>query len=255
MGSSSKWLACYQPRHDAAFKLICLPFAGASAYAYRDWIHWLPDAVELHAAQLPGRGTRITEPAVHQMEALIEALCASIEDLGPGPLAIYGHSTGGIVGYELCLALQRRGCVVEHLFASACEAPGSAHRYRPLHLLSDDELLEELRSLDGTSDDLLDHPGMRETLLPPLRADFALAHEHQPSQDALKHPITVYGATSDPWVSVERLGEWGRFTTAGHQRTILGGDHWFIMGQGDFKDRFSKDLAVLGARLGGVRGP
>ena len=61
-----------------------------------------------------------------------------------------------------------------HLFVSAGRAPQIPHRAPPIHALPDDEFLAELRRLNGTPRELLDHEELMEVMLPILRADFAL---------------------------------------------------------------------------------
>jgi len=238
----SRWFACYQPRPDSRLKLFCLPSAGASAYAYRDWCDWLPTDVELHSAQYPGRGPRIAEDAIEDMARLVEALCDAIAPLVDRPFAIHGHSVGALVAYELALELARRGLPPTRLFASACEPPDAGVRYRPLHLLDDDTLVEELRTLQGTSDDLLDHPSMREVLLPPLRTDFSLGHTFRPSAPSVDCDLTVYGGRADALVRWQALGRWAQFTTARYDDEVFDGDHWFPNEDGPFRATFSRHL-------------
>ena len=52
----AKALACPLPRDAPALRLVCLPHAGGAAAAYRAWAAELPDTVELHIYQPPGRG-------------------------------------------------------------------------------------------------------------------------------------------------------------------------------------------------------
>src|SRR5207248_3583149 len=46
----------------ARTRLLCIPHAGGSAAVYYHWARQLDASVEPVAAQLPGRGHRLTEP-------------------------------------------------------------------------------------------------------------------------------------------------------------------------------------------------
>ena len=70
-------------------------------------------------------------------------------------------------------------------------------------LLSDEELIDNLRTLNGTPDELLVHPEMVGLLLPLLGANFSILgrYTYQPGP-RLTCPITVLAGDADTLVEV-----------------------------------------------------
>ena len=87
-------------------RLFCLPFAGAGVWPFRRWAEQLPD-VSLVPVLLPGREMRLHEKPFESMAALIAALEREIAPLLARPFALYGHSMGAVIAFELARALRR----------------------------------------------------------------------------------------------------------------------------------------------------
>ena len=66
------WLAYCNPRPDAAIRLFCFPYAGGGAAFYRNWSSELAPQVDVCPVQLPGRETRMREPAYEELGPLVE---------------------------------------------------------------------------------------------------------------------------------------------------------------------------------------
>src|SRR5579872_7031205 len=103
MATSSPWFMFdpEQSRPDATFRLFCFHYAGGGASIFRPWIGKLSDQVELIAVQLPGRENRLDEPLVHAMELVTGPLADALPPLLDKPFALFGHSTGALICFEL----------------------------------------------------------------------------------------------------------------------------------------------------------
>ena len=64
--------------------------------------------VNVHIASLPGRGARFGEKPVTQRSTLVSALADAIQQIRPHRFVLYGHSMGGILGFEITRELRRR---------------------------------------------------------------------------------------------------------------------------------------------------
>jgi len=224
------WIVCQQPRPEARLRLLCLPFAGGGSTTFRGWQAELPDFVEVCAVQLPGRERRIREPAFTELRALVPALAAGIAAELDRPFAVLGHSMGGLVGYELARWLRAHGGPLPAaLFVSGRQAPPIPEPEPPIHGLSHDEFVAELRAHDGTPEEVLQSSELLELILPTVRADFSVCetYVHEPGAP-LDCPIVAFGADDDPEVPREDLLAW-RAETAGRfdVHTFQGG-HFFI---------------------------
>lgn len=65
-------------------------------------------------------------------------------------IALFGHSMGATVAFEVTRLLEGQGVIPETLFASARRAPGS-HRNESVLQRDDEGLIRELRDLAGTN--------------------------------------------------------------------------------------------------------
>nr|BFE70487.1 hypothetical protein GCM10020092_037880 [Actinoplanes digitatis] len=172
--------------------LICLPFAGAGASFFRKWRRSAPAGLTILAVQLPGREERFAEPAHTDVGSAAAALCpALVPQLdGAGRVVLFGHSLGAELAYELTWRLVERGVAVDRLVVSGAPGPRDRGFERVGHL-DDDGFIDGLRRVTGYVHGALDHPGMREIVLPVLRADNRMHESYVSEHDGpLPVPIT-----------------------------------------------------------------
>lgn len=224
------WFAQAEPQDDAGVRLFCLPYAGGSASAYRTWRELVPEQVHVHPLELPGRGARWGETPVNRLPLMAEMLADALAGHLDRPYALFGHSMGGLIAFELARTLRGRGLPQPvHLFVSGSDAPDLPRTRQPVHAAPDADVLEELRFLGGTPPELLNDAGLMELILPALRADFSLLETYQyHAQPPLTVPLTVFGGDADPLVASERLHRWLRQTSAASQLVVLPGEHFFV---------------------------
>jgi surfactin synthase thioesterase subunit len=210
-------------------KLICLAHAGGGAASFRDWWRELP-GVEVLPVQLPGRETRFQEAPLSSVSEIVEQLAAAAGDVLEEPFAVFGHSMGALIGYELVRKLRaERGMHPTGLFVAGARAPHLPRREQPRHELADAEFIEELRALKGTPAAVLDSAELMELMLPILRADFAAIETHVHSRgEPLDCPITAFGGLGDVDVVASDLAAWAELTRAEFQCTMFEGDHFFV---------------------------
>ncbi|MEU4834210.1 alpha/beta fold hydrolase [Streptosporangium sp. NPDC023615] len=223
------WLRCAVRRPAAAARLFCFTHAGGSAVAYREWHALLPATVELHATQLPGRADRFAQAPPESMEALVDALTEAMLPLLDRRFALFGHSMGATVAYEVTRRLEARGLAPARLFVSGSTAPHDRRDTRALSTYDDDALVAELSKLGGTEVEILAHEAMREIVLPYVRADFRLleAYRHRPGPP-LRTPISVLVGDADPVVTPEQAKAWEARTFSEFSLKVFPGDHFYL---------------------------
>lgn len=232
VAGKSNWFHVPNDPH-ARLRLFCFPYAGGGASVFRTWSGKLGPQIEIAPSLLPGRETRMREPAYSQIEPIIDSLTREIIPFLNKPFAFFGHSMGGIIGFELARRLRvEHGIEPTHLFISARRAPQLLEREPRLHDLPNEELLKELKRLNGTSIELLENAELLELMLPLIRADFAVCDNYHYLPTApLRCPISVFGGLQDEDISREKLEAW-RVQTNGPCRVhMLPGDHFFIHSQ------------------------
>ena len=224
------WIAFRRPNPQARLRLFCFPYAGNGAAMFRAWPGGLPAYVEVCPVQFPGRGSRLMETPFTRLPPLIEALGQALAPLLEKPFAFFGHSLGALVGFELARQLRRQsGVQPVRLFVSAARAPQIPSRHRPIHGLPEDQFLEELRRLNGTPAEVLEHVEFMQIMLPILRADFAIYETYAYSPEPpLTCCISSFGGLQDHRVSRDDLDAWREQTSASISRRMFPGDHFFL---------------------------
>lgn len=248
------WLHTFRPNPRASLRLFCFPYAGGTAMVYRDWAQELPPDCEVTAIQLPGRASRMQEPPVASLSQLVEALTTAVRACGDLPFAFFGHSMGGIISFELARRLRREGAPGPlQLFVSGRSAPQLERNYPSLYALPRAELLEELKRLNGTPREVLEHPELMELMLPILRADFSICDTYEHAEEPpLDCPITVFGGLDDSFIPRPRLEAWRVHTSAAFTLRMLPGGHFFLHSQKSLLLRLlAADLHRLAAGLQG----
>jgi medium-chain acyl-[acyl-carrier-protein] hydrolase len=226
----SLWVQVNRPRPvPRRLRLICLPPAGGGASRYRDWPAHLPDDVEVVSVQLPGRENRFGEPPIDSMDQLIGALLDGLAGYLVPPFALFGHSMGALIAFELVRQLRPRGVAPVHLFVSGCQAPGLPSRSPDWHTLPDREFIATVAELGGIPPELLADRQFLDMMLPTLRSDCALAETYVSRPQApLSCPVSAFGGLQDQEVFPEDVRAWSRHTTGPFRVHLLPGDHFFI---------------------------
>jgi surfactin synthase thioesterase subunit len=234
---------------------LCFPNAGGGASSYRLWQQRLPSDVEVCAVQLPGRETRLREPALRELPALIELLCRETARLRQAPFAFFGHSLGALVAFELTRALRRRGeSLPAQLFVSACRAPHTKDDGVALSSLSDSAFLDALHELEGTSEAVLHDRELLALVMPTLRADLALRDGYEYAQESpLPLPITAYGGEDDRHVPQSSLLAWREHTQRSFSLASYPGGHFYLRDQPAFFLTLGHALSRLARRGRGAR--
>jgi surfactin synthase thioesterase subunit len=231
--SSPRWLVRSMPRGGESLTLVCFPYAGGGAGVFRGWSERLPAEVEVVAVQLPGREQRLLEPAFDELEPLVRAIVAQFAAALNRPFALFGHSLGALLAYEVAHALRDEAGEPEYLFVSGFRAPHLPPSRDPIHRLPDPSFIDELRRLGGTPQEVLDHEELMDLLLPPLRADIAICetYAHRP-RPRLTCPIAAFGGDSDPDVPAIDLAAWRDHTEGDFTFQLFPGDHFFLQHSG-----------------------
>lgn len=228
-------------------ELICMHHAGGASHFFKDWDEYFERALAITAIELPGRGRRFGEEIPDRLERVADEIADELadSDLGNhGPVVLFGHSLGAVIGYEVARRLGDNPGAFAHFVASGAGAPRAERSLETLHILEDDELLERLREMGGTPPKVLENPELMELFLPVIRADLQLLETHVPEDPApLDVPITAIGGNTDERTSDGRLDKWRNFTKREFAIRWFPGGHFYL------EDHLSEILGWLEAHL------
>lgn len=229
--SSSLWFQISKPNPHARLRLFCLPYAGGAASIYRTWPQYLPAEIEVCAVQLPGRENRIRERPFTDAAALVQALMPVLLPLLDKPFALFGHSMGSLLAYELAQQLHLQGQTPTHLLVSGRRAPMLLEPDALVHTLDNDDafLMELQRRYNNIPAVIFADAELRELFMPLLRADMTLVERYQCAQQApLPCPLVALGGTDDPRTSQADLQAWQILTQASFTLRMFQGDHFYL---------------------------
>jgi surfactin synthase thioesterase subunit len=188
---------------------------------------------------------RMDEPLMTDPHLLADKLAGELRAALDGPYALFGHSLGALVAFEVAHCLLDRGAhPALVLFASGTEAPSVRDDSKWREPLSDEALLAELRDMKGTPDEALSNPEIMQVILPVLRSDFLMcgAYTYRHGR-RLPCAIHVLGGLDDDTVS-SPLEAWRGETAASFDLDMVPGGHFFIHSrQHEVLDLISSSLA------------
>lgn len=231
LAEAARWVRPYRLSPMPRWRLVCFVHAGGSASFFRDWAAALPDDIDLLAIQYPGREDRFGEPCLTSMDSLAKAASQALSGYADRPLALFGHSLGAVVAYEVAVRLQRQAVALGHLFVSAHPAP-QCQRGGTLHTGPDQALLDDVQRLAGRPNPLLADPDLRGMFLPSLRNDYRIVETYgRAAPPPLDARITVLFPEQDPEVNLAEAQAW---QAASHQPLHLqrwAGEHFYLVEQ------------------------
>jgi surfactin synthase thioesterase subunit len=225
--STSEWIVRHNQNPRATLNLFCFPHAGAGASMFRRWHLALPEDVQVLAVQPPGRENRYREPGLNDLQQLADQATDALRPtLREGPFALYGHSLGSLLAFEVARRLHGEATPT-HLLASGRNAPQCPNRAGP-NLWDDETLIGLLRRLDGTAGSLLSHREFLEMFLPVFRIDYQAyaGYAYRPGP-RLRCPITAFAGAQDPETQPDGVRAWAEQTTVGFEMFVVPGNHFF----------------------------
>ncbi|MFI0808974.1 thioesterase II family protein [Streptomyces echinatus] len=227
----SSWLRGFHESKPDAPRLLCLPHGGGSASFYFGLSKALSPALDVRAAQYPGRQDRSEEPPAESVQELAQGVFHALGELDERPLALFGHSMGAMVGFELARLLETAGRPCAVLFLSGRRGP-SVERFENLHQGSDAQLIEEVVKLDGTDAALLRDEELLGMILPTLRADYRAVETYRPTPGPrLRSPFVVLTGDADPRVTPEEARTWSQETDGSFELHVYPGAHFYLVPQ------------------------
>ncbi|MEH0982515.1 thioesterase domain-containing protein [Micromonospora sp. CPCC 205556] len=238
---SAQWFVDLRRAVDAGPLLLCLPPAGAGPSSFRDWPAALPPRVGLAVLALPGREARITEPPAFHLDQVVEA----VRRRADRPYAMYGHSMGGLLAFEVVRELRRRGARLPvRLYLGGSRPPQLPDALARIADLPDEEFLARIAELGGLPPGLREVPELLELILPALRADFDWLNRYRfRPEEPVPVPLVCLAGAGDRDAGPATMAHWAPHTALGCTLRTVQGGHLFVT------ERAAKVAALVGADL------
>jgi medium-chain acyl-[acyl-carrier-protein] hydrolase len=214
----------------ARLRLYCLPYAGGSAGVFRSWCDLLPSNIDVWGVEYPGHGSRISEPLMDRIDALAELIAEAVAAQPAVPYALFGHSMGSLVAFEMCHVLAARNATTPALLVAAGHrGPHLPASKPPVHDAPDAEFVAHLRELGATPPEVLESAELVDLMLPILRNDFRACETYSaPERPPLRTEIAAYGGLADKDADRDALLAWEQETLGRFALRLFPGGHFFV---------------------------
>jgi medium-chain acyl-[acyl-carrier-protein] hydrolase len=224
------WILGPRRTRDGNLVLLCFPYAGGGASAYRGWSTLLADrAIDVWPVQLPGRENRFHEPLCTDLAQLTATLYSVLAPhLAGRRYAVYGHSAGAWMAYAFALHAATVGHTQpHHMVIGASRPPGYPDPDFPIHQLSPAAFLTKLRTYGGVPAEVGDYPDLLDRIVTTARADLRLVETHHwPQPGLVSCPVTAVGGIEDRNVPAQLLPKWRHVTSGAFGAAVVPGGHF-----------------------------
>jgi surfactin synthase thioesterase subunit len=235
-GADGRWLKPITTGPGEAL-LFLLPAAGTGPERYRSWQEVAPDGLEIVAVQPPGREERFGERPFTEVAPLADEIAERVSEVvarNPGrPFALFGHSAGALVAYEVARRLTPSPAC--RLLAVAAASPPDLVR-TDLTTMNDEELLRAMAEWTDTPLETLTETDLISATLPCLRADLSVhesSYRTRTDSDVLDLPIMSFSGRADRTTPPAECAAWEDWTTGDFTFHSFEGAHFFPVSEGD----------------------
>lgn len=208
--------------------LFTIPFAGGNKFSFQKFNPYLEEHFNVHHLELAGRGKRISENLMDNVNDVVEDLLLQIKGKTHRDYILYGHSLGGLLGYLLILRLEENGLHTPSRFivsgrANPCLKPSLIR-----HNLPKDKFIHSLQKLGGMPSEFFNHPELFDFFEPILRADFQVVESfHFAETRKINTKLSLlYG--NNELFSLQEALKWQDFVSQEMDFYQFEGGHFFI---------------------------
>ncbi len=218
--------------------VYAFPHAGAGTGVYRHWCNRFSDTNTLvfNPVGIPGRDRLSREKIIDDLPTLANRICEDIyadfsqhQKTGIKEFATFGHSFGGVLSFVVSHMLAAKyGITPLFSIISGSIAP-SLQPQDDRHRWSDDQILEKMRSDNGTPDSILSEPAMARRLVTALRTDYILRQQFLTYQaTTVAQPLMLISAQKDEHITLQSQYAWQNHTRSSVSVTEIEGGHFAV---------------------------
>jgi surfactin synthase thioesterase subunit len=179
--------------------------------------------------KLPGRDARLREPLpgdLHRLVLTIRKHLRAVTEQDDVPYALFGHSMGGLLAYELAAALERVAARPPAVvFVSGSVTPDDI--VAQVRIAREHEPVDLAGLVGGVAEEVLDRPELLQLFLPAVAADMSMLESYEPGHRVLGCPLVVFHASADPFTSGADVTAWARWTRGEFAVRTFSGGHQY----------------------------
>jgi len=212
--------------------IFLISHAGGSSLAYRTWPRELPEhGFSLVPLEFPGHGRRSNESLLRDVPTLVSDLISQMGSaVYEGEFMVFGHSLGGLLAYEVAIALQAFGLPPARGLIISGANPPHRLKLKAQHQLDDENFLAYVKKYGGVDERFMTDQAAMAFFTDVLRADYQALECHDwRHRGKVCAPVSVVCADDDPAVHRPYLDEWSQYTERNASITSIGtGGHLYL---------------------------
>ncbi|HAE51809.1 MAG TPA: hypothetical protein DCG30_00955 [Ruminococcus sp.] len=214
--------------------LFCLSYAGGSANIYNKWKK-KSEFVDVIPIELAGHGSRMREKLSSDFDVIVndvyERICTEIKKNNIGKYAIYGHSMGCWITFEVAKRLFAEKDMPDplRLFFSGNCTPECRDYDVCVDKMSDSSFRQMIIDYGGVPQTVIEHPEILDFFMPVIKSDYcALAsYNHRYEPFCFDCDISVMNGIDDEF-DEKKVNEWRKYAGRKFRIRNFNDGHFFI---------------------------
>jgi surfactin synthase thioesterase subunit len=244
-----KWFNKPYPNPKANQLLFLFHDAGGSKDLFESWYDQINNDIEMIVVQLPGRSERRDETPYLDINKLLADLVPLMDNVIDKPYSIYGHSMGGLLGFEVARSLQKDyDKSPAKLLISG--TPGlKNYENKFVNYIIENQLTEkDIHSLIPKFQRFDFNDEVVRNMINVLMNDLKLIHSYKYVPDRiLSSAIVAIHAVNDVRVQLKDVKKWKTETENQFKLLEVPGSHNFIYSKAEIvTELINKELASVG---------
>lgn len=212
-----------------SIKIFCFHHAGGSASIFRPWT-LQQDKLAIHPVELPGKATRMGEDYIESGERLVQQLAKEIDQiLYPGErFRLYGHSLGAMIAFKVAWALEHKyeRCA-DKIILAARHTANIKNEIGYQTYMGTEALVDDMRRVGGTPDEILNNDGIMKCLLPDIIKDYRLNEDLIYKGEIIHSSLRIDVGVDDQDTSLDLIKGWRELTRGNVTFRSFPGGHFF----------------------------
>ena len=214
-------------------RIIGIPYAFGSANIYNELFDTINPVFKTASVDYSGHGRRMDEELLYTMDDVVKDVFSQIKNyINSGEkYCLLGYSMGGLVAYELYYKILSAGLALpSYIFIMGTPEPNYQREYKDYETFSCEDIRNELKEHNGTSEELLEIDEFVEMLAPIVKADNIVLRDYRNAPErpeSVRCGVSVLRGTKED--ELENCKE-GWENCIGHKCIYMEieGEHFFL---------------------------
>ena len=210
--------------------LFCIPYAGGNKNIFSPLTSFIDSYISIKPLELPGHGTRFSEPLLTSIEDMAEDIAEQIIQHNEKVFSILGYSMGSVILYEVYFKLKEYGFnIPQNIIICSKDPIGYYNEFDNIAEMENETFKNFIRKKGATHEEILSNDELWEIVSPILKADFIAIDNYKNfiKRERFHSSLYIFFGEKDN-INNENLYRWSLFSSQNTEYKIFNGDHFFL---------------------------